>query len=371
MKALVIGGAGFIGSHLVDGLLEEGHSVRVFDNLDPQVHGPGQKIPDYLNPKTEFVLGDVLDRKALHQALKDVDVLYYKAAAVGVGQSMYEISRYVETNALGAANVLDLIVNEKLPIKKIIVASSMSVYGEGTYRDAKEKIIFPKLRGEQQLAAHEWDYRGEEGEVLEAVATNEEKPLFPTSVYAITKRDHEELFHSVGAAYDIPVVALRYFNVYGTRQALSNPYTGVAAIFSSRILCKQPPLVFEDGKQQRDFVHVSDIVQANLLALQSDQANGEAINIGSGNLITVLDIADKLTEYLGGEHAPEIVNKFRAGDIRHCFADVSKAKKLLGYTPRIRFDEGIKDLADWVKTQVAQDKVVESTQELSSRNLLR
>ena len=266
MNILVTGGAGFIGSHIVDALLEKGHSVRVFDNLDPQVHGETDSPPDYLSSNIEFIKGDVRDKEALRKALKDIDVVYHKAAAVGVGQSMYDIQHYVDVNCMGAAVLLDIIVNDKIKLKKMILASSMSIYGEGKYQCPKKGEVYPQLRTQEQFDSKDWDFTNEDGDVLSALATDESKPLYPTSVYAISKRDQEEMFLSVGAAYDIPVVALRYFNVYGSRQALSNPYTGVAAIFSARVLNGNAPIVYEDGEQQRDFVHISDIVSSKYVS---------------------------------------------------------------------------------------------------------
>lgn len=370
MKALVIGGAGFIGSHIVDGLLSQGHKVRVMDNLDPQVHGDSKVPPSYLSTEAEFVLGDVLNREDLRKALQDIEVVYYKAAAVGVGQSMYDIRRYVEVNSLGAANLLDVIVNDKIDLKKIIVASSMSIYGEGTYQSSTGEVVTPQLRSNKQLAEKQWEYLDASGSPLAPLPTSENKPLYPTSVYAITKRDHEELFLSVGNAYDIPVVALRYFNVYGQRQALSNPYTGVAAIFSSLILNGKAPLIYEDGEQTRDFVHVSDVVQANLLALQKDAANGKVFNIGSGKILSIMEIANTLCEQLDSSCEPIITGEYRAGDIRHCFADISKAQEVLGYNPQVLFRAGISELANWVSEQIAIDRVSESRKELAEKNLL-
>lgn len=371
-RILVTGGAGFIGSHIVDALLDKGHEVWVYDNLDPQVHGENAQKPDYLNPQARFIQGDVRDRAKLAQVMTDVDVLYHQAAAVGVGQSMYDILRYTEINTLGGATVLDILANEKHHIEKVIVASSMSIYGEGQYACAEHGVVYPKLRPTEQLAARDWEVRCPHCQaVVQPQPTSEDKPLFPTSVYAINKRDHEEMFLSVGRAYNIPTVALRYFNVYGTRQALSNPYTGVAAIFSGRLLNGNAPLIFEDGLQSRDFTHVSDIVQANLLALESSAADYEVFNVGTGRSLTVKDVAEALAEHLQVDLPPTIVSKFREGDIRHCYADISKAQQLLGYAPKVRFEDGIEVLVDWVRNQTATDRVDAATQELERRGLAR
>ncbi|MCS6875032.1 MAG: NAD-dependent epimerase/dehydratase family protein [Pyrinomonadaceae bacterium] len=367
---LVTGGAGFIGSHLVDALIERGHKVRILDSLVPQVHG--NKIPDHLNKNAEFIKADICDADAIRQALDGIDVVYHQAAEVGVGQSMYEIVRYVRANDLGTAVLLEEMTKRPTQFKKLVVASSMSIYGEGAYRNPRSgKIVYPQLRRDEQLAAHNWELIDEDGTVLEPINTPEDKPLFPTSVYAVSKQDQEQYCLAVGRAYKIPTVALRYFNVYGTRQALSNPYTGVCAIFSARLLNDQPPLIFEDGNQTRDFVHVSDIVQANLLALESDKANYQAINIGTGRPTSVKQIAEMLAEGLGKKIQPEIVGKYREGDIRHCVADITKARNLLGYKPKVKLEDGLKELLEWVRNQKAEDMVAKATAELTLRNLVK
>lgn len=371
MKVLVTGGAGFIGSHIVDALIEKGCDVVVYDNLDPQVHGENAGVPEYLNKKVKFIKGDVRDRDGLKAAMKDVEAIYFKAAAVGVGQSMYEIEKYVDVNTMGAARFLQILADEKPPLKKLVVASSMSIYGEGAYLTKDGKEVHPYLRSLSQMQEKKWEHFDSSGQELKPIATNEKKPLYPTSVYAVTKRDHEELFLSVGEAYEIPTVALRYFNVYGPRQALSNPYTGVAAIFSSRIINNKKPVVYEDGGQSRDFIHVSDIVQGNMLALEKDAANGQVFNIGTGNQVSILDVAETLSAELGYDGGVDVVEKFRVGDIRHCFSDISKARELLGYEPKVSFKDGMKELCAWVKEQSADDKVEGSKTELEKHNLIR
>jgi dTDP-L-rhamnose 4-epimerase len=369
---LVTGGAGFIGSNLADALLDEGHTVRVMDALVPQVHGDDAECPRYLPDEVEFIRGDVVDRQKWERALEGIDVVFHEAAEVGVGQSMYEISRYVEANTLGTAIMLELLASRKYPLERLIVASSMSIYGEGAYECTSCGPVFPQLRTERQLRRRDWEMRCPEcGQTVVPRPTDEDKPLFPTSIYAISKRDQEEMCLTIGRAYSIPTVALRYFNVYGPRQALSNPYTGVAAIFSSRLLNGNPPLVFEDGLQSRDFVHVSDIVQANLLAMKNDDVGCEVFNVGTGRSLTVLDIADALSEALGLDIAPRIVSKFRAGDIRHCYADVSKAEQLLGYKAQVTFEDGISDLVSWVREQESLDLVHTATRELEVRGLTK
>jgi len=369
-KILVTGGAGFIGSHLVDALIARGHQVRVLDALVPQVHASDK--PEFLNAKAEFIRADICDRGALQRALDGVSVVFHDAAEVGVGQSMYEMERYVRANTLGTSILLEEIVARKAAIQKVVVASSMSVYGEGAYTCPKCGPKSPKLRSSEQLAKHDWELHCETcGADLKAAPTSEEKPIFPTSVYAISKQDQEQLCLVVGRSYGIPTVALRYFNVYGDRQALSNPYTGICAIFSSRLLNDQPPLIFEDGEQTRDFVHVSDIVQGNLKAMESDRADYEMLNIGTGVPTSVNQVARMLSDGLGKKVPAQVVGKFREGDIRHCVADISKARKLIGYEPAVQLQKGIPELLAWVKVQRASDRTAKATQELESRNLVR
>ena len=366
---LITGGAGFVGSHLADGLLSAGHSVRILDNLTPQVHGG--RAPDYLSPDVELMVGDVRDPAMMRKALAGVDAVYHFAAAVGVGQSMYEINRYMSINTQGTAELLQAMLDTRHTPEKLIVASSMSIYGEGRYECAKcGKDAAPPLRTNAQLRSGKWEMMCPECRgTLKPVPTDETKPGGTNSVYALSKRDQEELCLLYGRTYGIPVTALRFFNIYGTRQALSNPYTGVAAIFASRLLNGQPPMVFEDGQQKRDFISVHDIVHANLLALESKESNDEVINIGCGKPITILEVAEILAKSLGKNLAPVITQKYRAGDIRHCYADLTKARTLLGYEPRVTHAEGFKELAEWLAEQEAEDKAETMLSELSAYGL--
>jgi dTDP-L-rhamnose 4-epimerase len=368
---LVTGGAGFVGSHLVDALLAAGHVVRVLDSLEPQVHAPAGDPPAYLDPRAELLRGSVTDAETVARALDGIEVVFHLAAAVGVGQSMYDIVHYCHANTVGAAVLLQEIVKRRDRIRKIVVASSMSVYGEGAYRTSSGEARSPRLRGRDRLEKGDWEMRDSStGELLTAVPTPETKPLHPTSVYAVTKRDHEELFLTVGYAYRIPTVALRYFNIYGERQALSNPYTGVAAIFSSRVLNGQTPTLFEDGEQSRDFVHVSDIVQANLLALETDRADYETLNVGTGQPTTIRQVADGILHALGrADLTPCVLGKFREGDIRHCYADISQARALLGYAPRVTFGDGMRRIVEWVRGQQAVDHFDQAHRQLVERGL--
>jgi dTDP-L-rhamnose 4-epimerase len=372
MRVLITGGAGFIGSHLADRLLAEGHEVRALDNLDPQVHPSGER-PDYLDAAVELQVGDVRAHDAVARALEGVEQVVHFAAAVGVGQSMYEIERYTSINAIGAAVVLEEVLERRDAIGKLLVASSMSIYGEGQYRNPRtgEGGIAPGIRPEHQLAARQWEVVADDGGPLEPEPTAESKPLRPTSVYAINKRDHEELFLSVGAAYGIPAVALRFFNVYGERQALSNPYTGVAAIFSSRLLNDNAPLVFEDGEQTRDFIDVRDLVRGCALALSGDGADGTTVNLGTGTPTSILQVARTIADGLGKELEPEIAAQYRAGDIRHCYADTSLAEELLGFRAEISFADGMRDLLAWLEGQRAVDAVDAAREALVARGLAR
>jgi dTDP-L-rhamnose 4-epimerase len=366
-KILVTGGAGFVGSHLVDALLERGHDVRIYDNLTPQVHSSG--IPGYLSTDAEFVRGDMLDLDRLRSAVRGVDVVFHLAAAVGVGQSMYEISHYMAANTLGTANLLQALLETKANLRKLIVASSMSIYGEGKYACSECGEAAPGPRRPIQLACKQWEALcpGCHRE-LTPVATDESKPLQCTSIYALSKKDQEEMVLLFGRTYGIPAVALRYFNIYGTRQALSNPYTGVAAIFASRLLNGRAPMIFEDGCQARDFVSVDDVVRANLLAMEKP-ADGVALNVGSGEPVTVRQVAHVLGECMGNSIPAEITGKYRAGDVRHCFADITAAGRILGYQPKVRFVEGFRELAEWLGQQSAEDRAAKARQELEMYGL--
>lgn len=371
-QVLITGGGGFVGSHLVDTLIARGTRVRVLDVLEPQVHGPGATRPRWLPPDIDFVHSRLADTGALDRALEGVDAVVHLAALVGVGQSMYEIDRYVGGNVAETAAFLDRLANGPHGVRRLVVASSMSIYGEGRYRCSACGPVAPGLRSPAQLAAREWEVRCPHcGAVVDPMPTDEDKPLFPTSVYAVTKRDQEELCLCVGRAYGIPTVALRLFNVYGSRQALSNPYTGVAAIFSARLLNGQAPPIFEDGLQTRDFVHVSDVVQALCLALETPSVTDVAINVGTGRAISILDVARLIAGKLGAPHDPEIVGRYREGDIRHCVANIERARRLLGFEPRVPVEDGLAELARWVGGERADDGAARATAQLEARGLVR
>jgi dTDP-L-rhamnose 4-epimerase len=337
--------------------------VRALDSLVPQVHGSAER-PEYLSAGVELLHGDVRDPQAVRRALDGVDAVVHLAARVGVGQSMYELAEYTSANSVGTAVLLEALAER--PVRKLVVASSMSLYGEGLYRDAGGNEVEPTERAVEQLERREWDYAG-----LEPVPTPERKRPGLSSIYALTKYDQERACLVAGAAYGIPTVALRLFNTYGPRQALSNPYTGVLAIFAGRLLNGRAPRIFEDGGQQRDFVSVRDVARAFALALAADGADGAAVNIGSGRPVTVRALAARLGAVVGRELEPEVTGEFRLGDIRHCFADSSLARETLGYEAGVGLDEGMTELAAWLEGQTADDRVDEATAELTRRGLAR
>jgi dTDP-L-rhamnose 4-epimerase len=358
---LITGGAGFIGSHLADALLARGDRVRALDSLIPQVHADGVR-PAYLAADVELQVGDVRDADAVRRALDGVDAVVHLAARVGVGQSMYEIAEYTSANSLGTAVLLEALAEQ--PVGKLVVASSMSIYGEGLYRATDGSEVEPPEREREQLERREWELPG-----LEPLPTPERKRPGLSSIYALTKYDQERACLVVGAAYGIPAVALRLFNTYGTRQALSNPYTGVLAIFASRLLNDRAPRIFEDGLQRRDFVAVRDVAHAFARAVDGDGAYGRAVNVGSGQSATVLEIAEKLAATTGKRLAPEVTGEARVGDIRHCFADVELARESLGFEPRVTLEDGLAELAQWLEGQAAEDRVDAAAQELAARGL--
>ncbi len=365
---LITGGAGFIGSHLADELLASGYRVRALDNLSEQVHGPHATRPEYLDPRVELHVGDCRDRAAVDKALEGVSHVFHFAAAVGVGQSMYEVRHYTETNNVSTAVLQEALIDR--PVRKLVVASSMSIYGEGLYHEADGKPVADAARLADDLRRGQWEPTDGQGRPLLAIATPETKCPDLASVYALGKFDQERMCMILGKAYGIPTTAVRFFNVYGTRQALSNPYTGVLAIFASRLMNDAPPLVYEDGLQQRDFVAVADIARGCRLALENGAANGRVFNLGSGEPRTVLDVAASLAHVMGKEHlAPRVTGKYRVGDIRHCFADITAAREVLGYEPRVRFEDGLEELTDWLATQEATDAVDAANAELARRGL--
>ena len=369
LHILITGGAGFIGSHVADELVSQGHGVRILDNLDPQVHGEGGNLPPDLNPEVEVVIGDVRDRDRVRESLKGVDAVIHLAAKVGVGQSMYQIEEYTDVNERGTATLLEAVAESQ--IRKLVVASSMSIYGEGLMRDGRGRLVEVEGRTEAQLRRGQWEPRSAEDTPLEPAPTPESKHPQLNSIYALNKYAQERMCLLMGRAYGIDAVALRLFNVYGTRQALSNPYTGVIAIFASRLLNGRRPLVFEDGLQRRDFIHVSDVARAFRMALEREEAAGRTLNIASGFNVTIEEIALRLAEALGRpDLRPRITGQFRVGDVRHCFADTELARRVLGFEARVPLEEGLRDLLPWLAGQVAVDRSEDAMDELARRGLV-
>lgn len=377
MRVLVTGGAGFIGSHVVDRLVARGHEIVVLDNLDPQVHGEAASLPKHLedhllNGRVEFLHGDVRDPGAVERALRGAEAVVHLAAAVGVGQSMYEPHYYTSVNVDGQGVLHESMAREPTRYRRFLVASSMSIYGEGAYRCPEHGEIAPGPRDDPRLERGEWELPCPVcGRVLEPVLTGEDKPLQFTSIYAVTKKTQEELALCFGRAYRIPTLALRFFNVFGSRQALSNPYTGVAAIFMGRLKNGKPPLVFEDGRQSRDFIHVLDVADAVVHALETETETSGAFNICTGRPITIREVAATLAARLGLDIEPEIVGRYRAGDIRHCVGDPTRARQALGFEARVGLAEGIEELLAWSAEQEAMDRVDASMAELERQGLVR
>jgi dTDP-L-rhamnose 4-epimerase len=364
MKVLVTGGAGFIGSHTVDLLVEKGFDVVILDNLEPQVHTNIK--PDYLNSKAKFVLGDITNPDTWKSVLQDVDAVIHLAAMVGIGQSMYQPVRYLDVNTLGTAKLYETLLTKqelRKRIQKIIVASSMSIYGEGAYKCKNCGIVYPILRSKQQLEKKDWEIHCPKcDEYVKPIPTDENKPPSNLSTYALSKYNQEKISLNYGLALNIPTVALRYFNVFGPRQSLNNPYTGVAAIFMSRIKNNNPPVIYEDGNQLRDFIYVEDVARANVLSLE--KFNGiDSFNVGSGESTSILKVAETLIRLYDSNVTPKITEEFRYGDIRHAFGDASKIKRTLGFTAKISLQEGLEKLIKWSEEQHATDKFEEAEEE--------
>lgn len=368
-QVLITGGAGFIGSHLTDELIANGHGVTVLDLLHPQVHGEAQTIPDYLNPDVTLIKADVRDKNALQSALVDKTIVYHFASYTGVGQSMYQISEYMDVNVQGTAVLMELLSQQKQKIKRLILSSSRAVYGEGAYLCKQCGIVHPSARPLEQLRDARWEVECPQcGQEVTAIPTPESTTPDPHSIYAISKQNQEQVCLLLGETYDIPVVVLRYFNVYGPRQSLSNPYTGVISTFITRLINGRNLNIYEDGLESRDFVHVKDIVQACILAMQKEEAIGQIINVGTGDALTLFQIAQIITDKFDGP-SPVITGQSRAGDIRHCYADLTQAQKLLGFSPKIKFSDGVDDLIAGLGAERLEDQSALAEEELIKRRL--
>ena len=371
-SVLVTGGAGYIGSHLVDRLVRDGYEVTVLDVLEPQVHRSGT-WPSYANGQARYIRGDVRDRALFEPLVVASDAVVHFAAAVSIGQSMYQIDRYVDVNTRGTALLLDILVNAKHHVQKVLVASSIGVYGEGAYRCARCGPVAPGIRSATQLAARDWEQHCPvcAGRAV-SVPTPEDKPLYRDNIYSMTKYHQEEMVLLIGKTYGIPAVAPRFFNVYGPRQSLSNPYAGVAAIWLSRLLNGKQPVVFEDGGQLRDFVSIHDVVDCLMLMLERPGADYLPVNVGSGETVTILDIARLLARILGSAIEPDVTQAGRTFDIRHNTADISRARETLGFAPKVSLEQGFGELVEWARTtpDVAVDFFDRAVQELSDKGLL-
>ena len=364
---LVTGGAGFIGRFTVEELLRRGYRVRILDSLVDQVHGPN--AAGAVNPEAELIRGDVRDRDALARALEGVESVIHLAAEVGVGQSMYEVEKYTSANELGTGIFLETLIQR--PVRRIVTASSMSIYGEGLYEDSSGALVETAQRRSVRPGEGNWEPLDREGRPLKPLPTPEWKRPDLTSIYALGKYVQERQTLILSDAYGMEGVCLRLFNVYGPGQALSNPYTGVLAIFASRILNRQKPMIFEDGEQRRDFVYVGDVARAFVDALEKPGVNGEVFNIGSGSSWSVRQVGEELARAMGvGEFEADVLMKFRTGDIRHCFADPSRTSEKLGFQARKSFGEGVAELAEWVMRQQAEDRLGAAQAELESRGLV-
>jgi len=366
---LITGGAGFIGAHVGRLLLQSGYHVRALDSLVTQVHGPNARRPEYLDSGIELIIGDIRDPQVVSQALQQIDAVVHLVALVGVGQSMYQIDDYTSVNNVGTATLLQALSSK--PVETIVVASSMSIYGEGLYKDADGATRIAPDRTMDQLRAGNWDICDERGRPLIPIPTPETKPPALASVYALSKYDQEQMTLMIARAYGMRAVALRFFNTYVPYQALSNPYTGVLSNFAARVLNGRPPLIYEDGLQKRDVVSVYDVARACQCALETKEADGQAFNISSGEAVTIKEVALQVIRSLGcGTMEPELTGRYRAGDIRHCFADISRARDILGWSPQISLERGIEDLASWLEGQSAPDRIMEARTELASRGLM-
>ncbi len=365
------GGAGFIGRHVIRHLLNKKYDITVLDVFDPQVHGKNDNLVLQENANFRLVKGDVRDRGLLGDLVRESDAVIHLAAKVGVGQSMYEVERYVDNNTRGTACLLDLLVNEKHNVKKLVLASSMSVYGEGSYCCPNCGKVYPDLRLEDDLKKGQWDPCCPNCQsILSPEPTSENKPLKPSSIYGMSKRQQEEMSLLVGKTYGIPTVAFRFFNVYGPGQALSNPYTGCIAIFSSRILKGNSPIIFEDGKQQRDFIFVKDLVRAIVMPLETHSCDYQALNVGSGKPITILEIATLISSLFRTNVEPKVTEQYRVGDIRHCYADTRRIEHA-GFKSQYGLEEGLRETLDWAIKQNSENLSAKATGYLKQHNLIR
>ncbi|MEQ1109496.1 NAD-dependent epimerase/dehydratase family protein [Acinetobacter seifertii] len=375
-NVLITGGAGFIGSNLALKLVSKGYNVTVLDNLSQQIHGdnPQETSPLFLSikDKVKFILGTVTNKSDWELALKNQDAIIHLAAETGTGQSMYEVQKYVDVNINGTALMLDLLVNNSYPVKKVIVASSRSIYGEGKYISKELGVVYPTQRTADYMDQKDFEVKYHGSSELELVATDEESKIHPSSVYGITKQNQEQMVLTVCSSMGIAGVAFRYQNVYGPGQSLKNPYTGILSIFSTQIKNGNKINIFEDGKESRDFVYIDDVVEATILGLEKEEANNQVFNVGTGIATSVITVADQLVKNYNIDVPITISGNYRLGDIRHNYADLTKIKKYLGFEPKVSFEEGIKEFTQWVNTQeIQEDRYQQSINEMKEKGLYK
>lgn len=375
-KILITGGAGFIGSNLTNALIKKGYKIKILDNMSPQIHGKNYKNSQLykdIEGKVEFILGDVQNKEIWKKALKDVDAVVHLAAETGTGQSMYEIERYTDVNIKGTSLLLDILTNENHKIKKIVIASSRAIYGEGKYICKEHNEVYPLERENEDLLKKDFNVKCPIcNRNVDLIGTTEDSKIHPTSIYGFTKQAQEEMCMIVGKSLGIPVVAFRYQNVYGPGQSLKNPYTGILSIFSTRIKNGNDINIFEDGLESRDFVYIDDVVEATILGLEKDEANYQSFNVGTGKAIDVLTVANTLKEKYNSNVNVEISGNYRLGDIRHNFADISKLRKLLGFKPKYDFLNGISNFINWVNEQeIESDNYEKSLKEMKEKGLYK
>lgn len=372
-KILITGGAGFIGSKIALNLVEAGYEVRILDNLSPQIHSENAEIPIKLKGKVDFIKGDVRNKEDWRKALDGMDAIIHLAAETGTGQSMYEICRYTDVNINGTSNMLEILTNEQHSIKKVIVASSRAIYGEGKYICKKHGCVYPLTRDDEHMSKDDYECKCPMcGADVELTCTDEESKIHPTSVYGITKQNQEQMVMVTCKGLGIPAVAFRYQNVYGPGQSLSNPYTGILSIFSTRIKNGNNINIFEDGKETRDFVYIDDVVDATILGLEKDSANYQVFNVGSGIATDVLTVANVLKNAYNSNIEIKVSGNYRLGDIRHNYADITKIKERLGFEPKYDFATGIDNFINWVNEQeVLEDKYEESIKEMKAKGLYK
>jgi len=373
---LITGGAGFIGSNLSLKLIDKGYNVTVLDNLSPQIHGENPELTSPLfksiKDKVRFFKGTVTSREDWKQALEGQNIIVHFAAETGTGQSMYCIEKYTEVNIQGTAIMLDILANNENSVKKIVIASSRSIYGEGKYRHPEMGIVYPSHRKEEDMLAGNFDLTFLDNQKLELLATDEESKIHPSSVYGITKQNQEQMIMTVCPTLGIAPVGFRYQNVYGPGQSLSNPYTGILSIFSTQIRNNNPIQIFEDGKETRDFVFIDDVVAATIFGIEKSEANGQVFNVGTGVATDVLEVANSLIKAYEINVPVTVTGKFRLGDIRHNYADLNKIKNLLGFEPKVYFKEGIEKFSAWVLQQeIQEDRLSISLEEMKKKGLLK